>query len=176
MALLDYDIANLGSGEVELTWTRDDSNNRVDVARNGVIVAQAIGSDESLVIPQALGDADAIEVHEIASGENAEPIAPEQNDRPLVWWTRVSNAVRYRIYVDDSLWKAVRQEDDLQRYSVRLPRFLSEGWHSIRVEAVSTAGKQSTTEAFQFRAYTRLPLPTSVEATGSGPYDITITP
>lgn len=177
MALLDYDITNAGYGKIKLTWTRDDSNNQVDICQNGRIMAQAIGDDEEVTLNQALNEADALEIHEIPQGVYANPIAPEQNDQPYVEWNRVDAAVRYRIYIDDVLYKAVRQDDDTYRYSVQIPRFLSEGWHGIRVEAVSASGDESTTEEFQFRAYTRLPLPSQVSASGSGPtYDITITP
>ncbi len=125
----------------------------------------------------------AIEIHDFETlGIQPNSIVIKEFDKPFIEWDADAEATKYLIYhtpfgEPEVLLTTVPVEDSRQRYVLRSPVRLVEGWHYFRVESVSQFGIESTREIWRYRAF-RIPTPvnglTIANGSGANLFDIVI--
>lgn len=172
-------ITPLAFGSSRVTWSGT-AGKTVSVYLNGKLAygptAIATAGKEVVV---SIPDPGTIEVHEGEADETIPANTIPLERRPLVWWSSVSGASEYRIYIDEVLVGVVAHEDWRAHHQHQVAgdvRLDGAVWGALRVEAVTAAGVETSTTALWKYLPGVLLDPTAVAVTGgSGVFDITLT-
>jgi hypothetical protein len=151
-----YTINYVSPRSISLTFTGA-SGGTVYIEVDGIVIDRPI---ETTGIPQSetLTVDDASAPHAIAIHETdtaPEPIytARDKWTRPVIQWQAKFDAVLYRIYRGTKIVKQIRPIADLEFYEFKIFDPLSDGWHTFRVEAVDTYGRETTRTVWAFRVF-----------------------
>lgn len=121
-----------------------------------------------------------VEVHENLDGETVDAAGVPLERRPLVWWREPAGAADSRIYVDDVLRAVVPVEPSLlhrERVLTQDVRLDGGAWRELRIEAVSSSGVETSSDAVPLYVPGVPPEPSAVTIAGSGGvFDIEVTP
>ncbi len=187
------------AGTVGVTWTAPSDDFVSFVFVNGRLEAEGFApgmAERGIDIPFREGQLAVIEVHDFAPDEipNEPPapiaIAPTAYTRPVIRFSAVPGAARYRLYhrpedgtearigdltatQGDGDWLEMECPDELLGRS-SAPDHHGR-WHFFRVEAVSAYGQESQAVAWAWRALDVPPAPTIAVAAGDDPGTFTFT-
>lgn len=175
----DFVITQYSPTEAKISWTTSSADNVNWIFVDGSPVASAYitsETDRAIVVPWKAGETHYAEVHELDVGVDCKSVAPAPNFRPDISWNNLAEAVRYRIYLDDTRIKSVAQDAQVLRFTTASPRDFAEGWNDVRIEATDKYANESVRDNWPYFVFTPLDNPSAVALTGTGPYTLTITP
>lgn len=181
-----FKISERLQGSAFVTWTAPIATHVSWVFVNGILIAGPIFTGttaRSTTIRFSKDLNKVIEIHDFPDATiTPDVVTVKQNDRPSIEWNRNAAAIKYKIFhtPDGQAEKLISTTpviDDRERYNLKSPVRLVEGWHFFRVESVNKFGIESTTTLWRFRAF-RIPKPvaglTVANGSGSGLFNITI--
>lgn len=128
-----------------------------------------------------------IEIHDFLAAESVgrpANVTIQENGRPLLIWTHITGAVRYRVFQQISDMSEPEEKideifvvDNRVRYQVTSNKRLGEGWSLFRIESIDVFGNESTRFQWPYRVF-RLPEPvndlTIADGSGANLFDFTI--
>ncbi len=186
-------VAGATSGTVGVVWTAPSDDHVSFVFVDGRLEVEGFTSGRakrSIDVPWDStgppGTAHVVEIHDFASDDvPAEPfpavtVPPETFTRPVLRFSTVPGAARYRIYHHPENGEETRlAEIDAADFPGAWGEFaceeildghaLSGRWHFFRVEAVNEYGVESRRQSWAWRAMDTSPAPAVTVARGSAP-------
>ena len=186
-------------GTVGVVWTAPAGDSVSFVFVNGHLAIEAFApgtADRAIDVPLPDDSLAVIEIHDFAPAavpEETPPsitIRPGEYTRPMIRFSTVPGAARYRLYhrpeggAEARVWDAAASAEDGEWVEIecsvdlfgRSPAGGMDGrWHHFRVEAVSAYGVESKTVAWAWRTLDVPAAPRVTVAPGSGDGTFTFT-
>ena len=178
--LTDFTIELLESGRVRGSWTGT-SGLRAWIGLDGRLapgMPLAFGGETERQSDLTIDELFAIEVHEGAVDEFIRVIETPRARHPVIHWTPVADVALYNIYHQPGAGEAERfiqsepQRNGNGHYATRIRRDLQQRgarWHRFRVEAHTSAGKESAGAPHALWLPGLPQSPTDAQLTGTSP-------
>ncbi|RKZ99078.1 MAG: hypothetical protein DRQ46_00180 [Gammaproteobacteria bacterium] len=178
MIIDTYDLTILNDRIAEIAW--NGSVGKVAyVFLNGLSIFGPLqfGDVTARTVIVNLANLYAIEIHEANEDEVVNSKYLPLIRRPWFYWSSITTANFYRIYLDDIWIQSHDADDELPLFKAQSAKNLidDDGYQGIfNIEAVTNEGKESAGDAWSFFIEGLPPIPTDASLSGTSP-NLTLT-